>query len=143
MTDYAQRLIEEEEGIRLIAYKDSLDLWTIGYGHLLEPQDKDWTGYNVSPDQAQSWLDQDMGTARSLATQFPHYVECNDVRQAVLISMCYQLGSKPLHWPHFMAALEAKDYTAAKAAGLDSLWAKQTPRRAQRQMDMLESGVWA
>lgn len=85
----------------------------------------------------------DSAAARAIAAQFPHFAELNDVRQAVLISMAFQLGAKPLHWPHFMAALEARDYEAAAAAGMDSDWARdQTPRRAGREMTMLSSGQW-
>jgi lysozyme len=141
MTDLAQKLIEESEGIRLTSYKDTLGKWTIGVGHLLD-QSKDWTGYTITQTQAETLLQADMGASRSYAGVFPNYYSMNEVRQAVCVSMCFQLGSKPLHWPNFMAALKAQDYSAASAAGLDSLWAQQTLKRAQREMAMLQSGVW-
>jgi len=141
--DLAEVLIAECEGLRLTAYRDSLDFWTIGYGHLLPNQTKDWTGYTITVEQADAWLTQDMQSARVTAGEFPHYAELNDVRQAVLVSMAFQLGAKPLHWPHFMAALEAKDYLTAAMQGLDTLWAKQTPARAEREMTMLRTGNWA
>jgi hypothetical protein len=57
--------------------------------------------------------------------------------------MAFQLDRKPLHWPNFMAAMEARDYASAAAAGLDSDWARiQTPGRAKREMQMLASGQW-
>jgi lysozyme len=140
--DLAEALITECEGCKLTAYKDSRGLWTIGVGHLL-PQGQDWTGHTIPQEQADLMLADDMQTARVLASEFPHYDELNEVRQAVLISMAFQLGSKPLHWPHFMAALEARDYNAAADAGLDSLWAKQTPARAAREMVMLRTAEWA
>jgi lysozyme len=141
--DLAEALVAESEGLKLSAYTDTRGLWTIGYGHLLEPQDKDWTGYCITAEQADELLSQDMLHARFTAAEFPHYAELSDVRQAVLISMAFQLGSKPLLWPHFMAALEAKDYVGAAAAGLDSEWHQQTPARAEREMAMLSSGNWA
>lgn len=141
MSDLAQKLIEESEGVRLTAYRDSLGKFTVGVGHLLDAS-KDWTGYTITQEQCDSLLQADMGASRSYASAFPHYVEMNEVRQAVCVSMAFQLGSKPLHWPNFMASLKSKDYTGAKDAGLDSLWAQQTPKRATREMDMLESGVW-
>ena len=142
MSDLATALIEREEGCVLQAYKDSLGLWTIGYGHLL-PEVQEWAGYSITQEKAEEWLQTDMEHARSLATGFPHYADCNEVRQAVLVSMCYQLGDKPLHWPHFMAALEDEDYAQAAVAGLDSDWARtQTPARAKLEMAMLESGLW-
>jgi lysozyme len=142
MSDLAQTLIEESEGCVLVAYKDTLGFWTVGVGHRLT-DGKDWTGYTITQEQADTLLQADMGASRSYAAAFPNFSSMNDVRQAVCVSMCFQLGSKPLHWPNFMAALRASDYTAAQAAGLDSLWAKQTPQRAQREMQMLQSGVWS
>src|SRR5258707_13080808 len=140
--DLAEALIAECEGLRLTAYRDSRGLWTVGYGHLLDPH-TDWTGYHITADEADAWLSKDLFSARTTAAEFPHYAELNDVRKAVLTSMCFQLGSKALHWPVFMAAMEARDYDAAAAAGLDSLWAKQTPARANRKMVMLRTANWA
>jgi lysozyme len=140
--DLAEALIAECEGLRLTAYRDSRNLWTVGYGHLLDPH-RDWNGYTITADEADAWLSKDLFSARTTAAEFPHYAELNDVRKAVLTSMAYQMGSKPLHWPHFMAALEARDYDAAATAGLDSDWHRQTPARAEREMVMLKSGSWA
>jgi|SRR5579863_1430769 len=140
--DLATQLIKESEGCRLTAYRDSLGKFTIGVGHLLDAS-KDWTGYTITQEQCDSLLQADMGASRSYAAAFPHYVEMNEVRQAVCVSMCFQLGSSPLHWPHFIAALQIPDYVAAAAAGLDSLWAQQTPARANREMSMMQTGVWS
>ncbi len=136
MTD----LIKKYEGCRLTAYKDSLGLWTCGWGHLLE-QTIDWTGTTITQAKADEYLDEDISRAAGLASSFPHWSSLNEVRQAVLTSMTFQLGDKPLHWPHFMLALENKDYSAASAEGLDSRWAVQTPERAREEMNLLESGV--
>lgn len=137
----AQELIAKWEGLRLTAYKDSLGKWTVGYGHLLQPQYEDWTDYTITIDEADDLLAQDMHSAIDIANGFPYFDTMNDVRQAALISMAYQLGSQPLHWPMFMAALGVEDYAAAAIAGLDSLWAKQTSKRAEEEMAMLSTGT--
>lgn len=142
MTDLADTLIEESEGCVLTAYKDTRGLWTIGVGHLLT-QDHDWTGYEITQQEADAYLADDTSYARVIATGFPHFEAMNDVRQAVCISMCFQMGAKPLHWPEFMTALNDEDYTAAAAAGRDSDWWRvQTHKRAEREMKMLETGNW-
>jgi lysozyme len=142
MTDLADKLITESEGCRLTAYKDTRGLWTIGVGHLLD-NSYDRTGYTITQEEANELLDQDTKKARQEATGFPHFFNMNEVRQAVCISMAFQLGTKPLHWPNFMAALEAEDYSAAATAGRDSDWWRvQTRKRAEREMQMLESGLW-
>jgi len=140
--DLAEALVAESEGLRLTAYQDTRGYWTIGYGHLL-PQTQDWHGHTITAEEADNLLTEDMRLARILAAEFPHYEELDDVRQAVLISMAFQLGSKPLTWPHFMAALEARDYVAAEEAGLDTHWHKETPARAERELTMLRTGRWA
>jgi lysozyme len=141
MTDLAQTLVEQEEGCELTAYRDTRGFCTIGYGHLLDNA-IDWSNAHITQDQAEEWLGDDMQKARELATGFPHFATLNEVRQAVLISMCFQMGDKPLHWPDFCGALDRQDYPGATEAGLDSLWASQTPNRAKREMQMLSTGLW-
>lgn len=143
MTDLAQTLVESQESCCLNAYRDSVGLFTIGWGHLLADQGHDYTGYTWTQDQADAQLEIDMDEARYIAGKFPNFALMNDVRQAVLISMAFQMGSDPLTWPVFNAALTAQNYSAAAAAGLNSLWSAQTPARAQLEMGMLKSGVWS
>jgi|SRR5215471_19741131 len=142
MTILAETLIKEEEGLELTSYQDTLGNWTIGYGHLL-PEDYDWEGKRIGLPEAENLLEEDLERALGLAADFPHFGDLNEVRQAALVSMCYQMGDGPLHWPKFMEALQRQDYDAAAAAGLASLWARQTPARAQREMVMLRTGEWA
>jgi len=141
-SDLAEALVAESEGLKLTAYVDTLGYWTIGYGHRL-PQNQEWDGHTITADEADNLLSEDMRSARIIAGEFPHFAELNDVRQAVLISMAYQLGTKPLHWPDFMAALEARDYDAAEEAGLHTHWHAQTTARCEREMTMLRTGNWA
>lgn len=140
MIDYTEQLLDEEEGICPTVYPDTLGFWTIARGCLVDPK---VPGSGLCPAAIAAQSQHDSATARSIAARFPHFSELNDVRQAVLISMAYQLTTKPLHWPNFMAALTARDYAKAAEAGLDSDWARdQTPKRAQRAMQMLASGQW-
>lgn len=142
MPDLAEQLVREEEGFSLEAYKDSRGLWTIYTGHLLS-QDRDWTGYTGTQQEADAFWGEDSSRARMLATEFPYFTSMNEVRQAVCVSLCFQMGDKTLHWPNFMKAMYAQDYTAAAAAGRDSDWWRvQTPKRAEREMQMLDSGLW-
>lgn len=134
-------LVKQEEGCRLKAYRDSLGLWTIGWGHLLD-QAVDYTGLVWTQAQADEALELDLMDARREASALPGFNVLNDVRQAVIVSMCFQLGSLD-SWPAFRRALAAGDYSGAAVAGLDSRWATQTPRRAERQMKMLSSGELA
>lgn len=140
MTEMAERLIAEEEGRDPCAYRDSRGYLTIGIGCLV---DKSQIGAGLCDAAITAQFAHDSATARTEATRFPHFDELSDVRKAVLISMCFQMGTKPRHWPNFMAAMAAKDYAQAAAAGRDSDWWRvQTHNRAERQMKMLESNEW-
>src|ERR1700743_2371787 len=114
MTDLAEALIGEEEGRDSCVYKDSLGYFTIGIGALV---DKSQIGAGLCDAAIDAQFEHDAAEARGARALFPRFAELNDVRRAVLISMAFQLGTKPLHWPNFMAALSAKDYAKAADEG--------------------------
>lgn len=140
MSNLATTLIGEEEGRRALVYPDTRGFSTIGIGCLVDSRVRGATGLCDEAIDAQ--FAHDSIRARADATRLLGFERCNEVRQAVLVSMCFQLGS--LHdWPNFRRAIEAGDFAEAARHGLDSDWARtQTPNRAQRQMRMLASGAW-
>lgn len=139
MSDLAQQLIEREEGRVRYAYRDSRGLWTVGVGALI---DSSIPSAGLCDEAIDAQFAHDSARARKDAAALPGFQRCNDVRQAVLISMCFQLGSLE-GWPKFKAALALGDFELAASEGLDSTWAKQTPKRAERQMEMLRTGQWS
>ena len=140
MTDLTNQLLDEEEGPHSpTAYKDSRGLLTISRGCLIDPSVRG-AGLCAAAMAAQDA--HDVAQATAIAQHLPHFADVGEIRQAVLISMTFQMGYGPLKWPKFVAALSALDYAAASVAGLDSEWARQTPARAAREMAMLESGIW-
>jgi GH24 family phage-related lysozyme (muramidase) len=138
MSSLATTLLEEEEGISSHAYLCE-GLIHVGMGCLIDasvPSD----GLCKEAIDAQSL--HDIAKAQGVAAAIPGFTQCNEVRQAVLVSFCFQLGSLA-GWPKFLAALAAGDYATAAQEGLNSAWAKEeTPLRAKREMDMLASGQW-
>lgn len=138
MSDLVERLLGEEEGRERCAYQDSRGFLTIGIGCLV---DKRVTGAGLCDAAIDAQFEWDIRGASSLAAKLPGWEHCNNVQQAVLTSMVFQLGD--LHaWAAFRAALAMADFNAAANAGLDSAWARQTPARAQREMYMLRTGSW-
>lgn len=65
ISDRGLDIIRQEEGLRLIAYKDSIGKWTIGYGHTkgVNPGD------TCSKDQAEAWLVEDCAEAENIVTK--------------------------------------------------------------------------
>jgi GH24 family phage-related lysozyme (muramidase) len=140
MSDLGEVLVSEEEGRDPHYYPDNLGFASIGIGACI---DRRVPGAGLCDAAIETQFAHDSAAARVDASEFPHFDELSDVRKAVVFSMAFQMGTKPLHWPNFMAAMQARDYKAAAAAGLDSDWyRKETPKRAAREMAMLEGDTW-
>ena len=61
-----------------------------------------------------------------------------DVQRAIA-NMTFQMGiGALLKFKKMLAALQARDYNAARREALDSAWAKQTPQRAKRVTDLFK-----
>ncbi len=145
MKNTVRGFLIEEEGWRNKAYPDPLtkaEPWTIGVGH---------TGPEVRPDSIWSnekisaTLSVDIHEAREAAQAFfgEHFAKLNDVRQAVVISMIFQMGLAGFRrFRKAIAAIYRDDWEEAAKEMLDSLWAKQTPRRAFRTAEMMRTGEW-
>lgn len=140
MSDLSEALIGEEEGRSRTVYKDNLGYLSIGIGSCVDPK---VPGAGLCDAAIDAQFAHDAAQAKALAARYPYFDEFSDIRKAVLVSMSFQLGSKPLYWPDFMGALRARDYAKAASAGRDSTWwREQTHARAEREMRMLESDEW-
>ena len=63
-------------------------------------------------------------------------------RLAVLESMCYQLGIAGFRkFKNMISAIDIGDWGEAAKQALDSRWAKQTPKRAERHAEVLRTGT--
>lgn len=123
--------IKEEEGFREKPYLDTLGVPTFGIGFTyITEEEADWIlAKRLSEIETQ------------LRVKYRWYDNLNATRQDVMISMVYQLGFGGIaKFKKFIAAMERKDYDTAAIEMLDSLWARQTPQRAQRQADMIKNG---
>ena len=70
------------------------------------------------------------------------YVNLDSEKQAIIISMAYQLGITGLFkFKNMIKALKAKDYKMAQIEALDSRWAKQTKSRAKKHANILGGGT--
>lgn len=131
-------ILREEEGLRLIRYKDHLLNETIGYGHQRSDLPETCT-----EEQAEQWLDGDVKVAMLIARTFMSYIGfelLSETRKIVLVAMAFQLGNRLFDFRKFHHALFAKNYDKAADEMLDSLWAKQTPERAERMAQMMREG---
>ena len=141
------RLIQLEEGCRLVAFLDSRGIWTIAWGFNLEAH-----GYSKDEAATVAWTQTQADEAlrdeielviAQIDKRWPKWRDLDDVRQAAIVSSVYQLGAPGAsYFFATIAAIKAKDWDKAADQMLASRWAKQTPGRVKRNAAMIRSGVW-
>jgi lysozyme len=127
-----------DEGFRNKAYKDSLGIWTIGYGTNLQELE-------IDKDTANKWLDNKFERAKAECIKvFRFWDSLSAARQGVLVSMVYQMGlPRVMGFQNFLRALADGNYAKAEQEMLDSKWAKSdSPERARRHALRMRTGVW-
>ena len=132
--------LRRDEGTVPHAYQDSLGYWTIGVGRLIDAR----RGGGLSPDEIDYLLDNDIRAKTYEVMQaLPWAAKLSEPRQAVLVNMAFQLGTKGLLAFHrALGSIEDGQYGEAAVEMLDSAWAKQTPARAMRLAVQMESDEW-
>ncbi len=138
-----KELLKFHEGLRLQPYKCPAGHWTIGYGHNLEARNEP-IPLSITAEDAELYLDRDIAEAtRSCERLFPSLETLDEVRQAVLVDMSFNMGPGSLSkFKRFRAAVERKHWEQAAVEMLDSLWARQVGVRAARLAGMMQSGQW-
>ncbi len=153
------RLLRLHEGLKLQVYRCTAGRRTIGIGRNLD--DNPLTSAEIAHlgrasiaetgiTEEEAWwlLDADIAKATAeLRRALPFFPSLDEVRQAVLIDMCYNLG-----WPKLslfrqtLAAMAAQNYRGAAGMMLRSRWAIQVGKlpnqRAGRLSRMMETGQW-
>ena len=129
-----ERVIEslkQEEGFRGMPYKDTLGILTIGYG----------TKLPLTKEEAEMLLKHRLEEKiLELSEKEPFFLDLPQKAQEVIANMVYQLGvGGVLKFKKMWAALKDKDYQKAADEMLDSKWAKQTPNRAKRLVEIMRS----
>ena len=132
-------MIKEHEGVVKHAYQDSRGYWTIGVGRLIDEN----LGGGLSDGEIDYLLANDVKRCREEAEQYPWFESMNEPRQAVILSMLFNLGRPNFEkFQRFQSALSEGDFITASNEMLDSRWAKQVGRRATEMSEMMETGEW-
>lgn len=132
--DRIKRDIILSEGIRHTAYKDTLNNWTIGVGHLIKIPDEE---YLIDKELTSLEVDQifttDLNQAIDDARKFINADEIHEEAFEIVIDMAFNLGlPKLMQFQKFQQALRARQYKIASTEMLNSLWARQLPNRSKR-----------
>lgn len=133
-------LLLRDEGCRPYAYQDSQGYWTIGVGRMIDHRQ----GGGLSPAEIDTLLNNDIARVTGQVTAaLPWVAQLDPVRSAVVISMAFQMGIDGLlKFVNTLAAIRDGKYDEAAQMMLESQWSRQTPQRAERDADMMRTGVW-
>ena len=116
------------EGFRSKPYQCSEDVWTIGHGLT-------W----ITEEESLNILSGRVSKLHlKLSDDLDYYDDLPPEVQGVVIECCFQMGVKG--WSMFKKAIknmQDKNWKGAADEMLDSLWAKQTPERANRLADIV------
>jgi len=134
------KLIEQmliiDEGIKLKPYRDIVGNLTIGVGRNLYD-------VGITEDEALYLLNNDIKKAKEDVKKVfgEVYYELDPVRQSVLIDMMFNLGlPRFLTFKNFIKAVKEKNFLKASQEMLDSRWAKQVKKRAERLSYIMRTG---
>jgi lysozyme len=130
-------LIKAHEGLMLRPYHCSANRLTIGYGRNIEDR-------GISLNEAEYLLANDIRDCREALTRdYSWFTALDDVRQAALTDLVYNLGAARLAgFQKFLAAMGRGDYARAGAELVDSKWYTQVGRRGPRVVGMIKTGEW-
>ena len=159
-----RKLLIDEEGMELHAYKDSVGLWTVGIGHLLDSDQSDEefailaeAGYDGSDESIENLIiteDQafrlfDIDVQEAIHDIYPTFDndslnELGEARRAVIISMIFQCGGAGFRkFRKFIDAIKEGDFETASVEMMDSRAAKQAPNRFKRASEAMRTGIFA
>jgi len=117
-----QRLLAKHEGSRTKAYKDSKGIWTIEAVNII--------------------FEADLGAVlRDIHRAFPWFEDLDEVRQAVIIDVVFNMGLPRFRgFKNTIRAIEKGNYRKAAEELLDSKAARELPIRYDELAQMLLTG---
>lgn len=132
------RLYEQlklHEGKKNKPYKDTVGKLTIGIGRNLDDR-------GITEEEIVFLFGTDVDLVeKELDKNLKWWRDMSEVRQRVLVDMCFNLGiTKLLTFKNTLEAMRTKRYEDAASGMLNSLWAKQVKGRAVRLANMMRTG---
>ena len=133
-----------DEGVKYEVYLDHLGYKTFGIGHLVVAGDDEYgadVGHPVSEERVNAVFDEDVKKYISEAEKvFPNLQKLPEEAQQVIVNMCFNMGAPRLSkFKKFIAAVNDENWSTAAIEMMDSRWAKQVGKRAERLRDRIQA----
>jgi len=143
--DKIVEMLKRHEGVvknndRHVVYKCSENFLTLGIGRNIDPNG----GLGLSDSEVDFMLSNDVDRViAELGKAFSWFTDLDCVRADAMIDLCFQLGLPSLlKFKNFLAEMAEGNYELAAPHLLDSLYARQTPNRANEIAEMIVSGKY-
>lgn len=138
-------LLTLHEGLRLHAYDDAtgktLNRGDTLTGNLTIGIGRNLSGNGLTKREVTSLFKNDVQSARKKARRYKWFEALNEVRQSVILSLLFNMGSID-SFKKMRAAMSVKNYELASIELLDSRYAEQVGDRAIVLADYLRTGSW-
>lgn len=150
------------EGLRLSAYLDTEDFWTVGVGYNLSARgvrdletilgrkfNGELSQVTLTRDEALQVLRADIKrVAREVEKALPIFNKLNEVRQRVCVDMAFNMGTRALGFKKAIEAAGKQDWSRVARELYASKWARQVDDgegkrfgRADRLVHMVLTGL--
>ena len=135
----AKALVKASEGCRLVAYQDSVGVWTIGYGHTGAGVH---AGLIITQEQAEGLLEADLAIAQSGAVSLSPTLSTTVHKQAAIIDFIFNLGAHRYEHSTLRALIDTGHWGAVPAELMKWVWAggKVLPGLTKRRT--AEGNLW-
>ena len=140
LTEYKllKNRIKKNEGYKSFAYFDQLGFPTIGYGHLIKPNEKKFFTKKFSKKYLLNLFNLDFNEAIVQYEKHYHKFNFSNNIKEVLIEMIFQLGiNGQKKFLKMNNHLKKKQVFMASLEMINSLWYYQTPKRVDDLIDIL------
>lgn len=124
--------IKSNEGFSSKPYKDQLGYLTIGYGHLILPNENILLKKQINKKELEEIFEKDFNKALSNFNNTFKSLNLNKKKSELLIEMIFQLGIKGcLKFKNLIKNIKKGNKHLVCFDMMDSLWYKQTPNRVK------------
>ena len=124
--------IKSNEGFSSKPYKDQLGYLTIGYGHLILPNENILLKKQIHKKELEEIFEKDFKKALSDFNSAFKSFTLNEKESELLIEMIFQLGIKGcLKFKNLIKNIKKGNKHLVCFDMMDSLWYKQTPNRVK------------
>ena len=131
--------IKREEGYRDTIYKDSLGFKTLGYGHLVKPDENFVVGKRYDRKVIERIFQYDFSIAQSDCKKLTKGMDLPDEAMEVICELAYQLGINKLKkFVKFFSFIKQKKYVDAGFELENSLLYRQCPERTGRHSERIK-----